>query len=118
MFLGTGMVYPSEGLFYIEMDQTPPGKLGLKGAFVSSICVCGEVWRETLRGKLSAFLVLLASCGIVCCSQVDIQQKKKKKKNWCAGAEEEAAVTARSCVQRSPQRRCPGMHSAIHLPIT
>lgn len=25
--LETGMVYPPEGLFYIEMDQAPPGKL-------------------------------------------------------------------------------------------
>ncbi len=30
------MVYPPEGLFYIEMDQAPPGKLGLKAAIVWS----------------------------------------------------------------------------------
>lgn len=37
----SGMVYPSEGLFYIEMDQAPPGKLGLKAAIVCS-AVGGE----------------------------------------------------------------------------
>lgn len=30
----TGMVYPPEGLFYIEMDPAPPGKSGLKAGIV------------------------------------------------------------------------------------
>lgn len=34
----TGMVYPPEGLFYIEMDQAPPGKLGVKA---SHCLICG-----------------------------------------------------------------------------
>lgn len=52
------MVYPPEGLFYIEMDQSPPGKLGLKSAIVWSAGGSGNL--------LFAFLLLLfISCNIM-----------------------------------------------------
>lgn len=73
----TGMVYPPEGLFYIEMDQAPPGKLGLKAAIVWS------VERGVLVERRFIPFLLPSIAGIVMysvCNKVDIWHK------CCAGA--------------------------------
>lgn len=97
------MVYPSEGLFYIEMDQTPPGKLGLKAAFVWSPCASVRVFKDSGRLSAPLFLttclhhrVILSAAELTTCTIL------------CSRLPEQLLLRPGSCVHSSPQRPLPG----------
>lgn len=82
------MVYPPEGLFYIEMDQAPPGKLGLKAAIV---------WFVGGRNVSKTAFAIFPACAIIssnACYKVDIVK--------CAAGADQTVVMEKSCALRSP----------------
>lgn len=99
----TGMVYPPEGLFYIEMDQAAPGKF--KGSHCLFLYIRGgESKKHILLSPLAA-IMLRNICNKADISTNAMQVLVKRYNGQVLSAE-------------LPQWLCPGMHSAIHLPIT
>lgn len=98
----TGMIYPPEGLFYIEMDQAP-GKLGLKPAIIWSAGGRGAFYQCPAFFFLFSYRLISVSKADIWENAVQVSAKR------CNGQVLSAALS---------QWHCPGMHSAIHLAIT